>query len=205
MGKVEGIISNRYKGICGIICLWYIYQGPSLFRQKANRNPSLIRHVFAWDPDVYYISEALATCGVSELIRSAQGFLPSSNSNNTSAKSNYRGGRLGNEATREQNKEIATFLEEEGYTIVGGGGRTKEEYLPAIDGGRKGSNYVDITAQKGDDIIRINTVDVYANGTITAREQNAANMINQKTGGNIILIPKGSGLGKLPEILHSDN
>ena len=35
-------------------------------------------NVFAWDPDVYYISEALATCGVSELIRSAQGFLPSS-------------------------------------------------------------------------------------------------------------------------------
>ena len=57
---------------------------------------------------------------------------------------------------------------------------------------------------KGSETIRINTADVYANGIPTIRELNAANSINQKTGGNIILIPKGEGIGNLPQILEID-
>lgn len=45
------------------------------------------------------------------------------------------------------------------------GGKLKEEYLPGPNGARKGSNYVDVTAEKDNDIIRINTVDTYVNGT----------------------------------------
>lgn len=112
---------------------------------------------------------------------------------------NKCGGRLGNEETRAQNKEISDELKANGYTITGGGGYLPEEYLPNANGGRKGSNYVDITATKDGKTIRINTVDVYANGTPTTREINAANSINSKTpnDSNIYLIPKGSGLGDL--------
>ena len=65
--------------------------------------------------------------------------------------------------------------------------------MPGLDGKRKGSNYVDITAKKGEVIIRINTVDTYADNTPTKREIAAAKCIDLKTGGSIILIPKGSG------------
>ena len=64
------------------------------------------------------------------------------------------GGRLGKEETRTQNREIADTLENNGYTITGGGGYPKghkkyrkEEYLSGPNGKRKGSNYVDITAE----------------------------------------------------------
>lgn len=100
---------------------------------------------------------------------------------------------MGNEATRNQNKEIADILKENGYEITGGGGYQKEEYLPGPNGKRKGSNYVDITAEKDGIHIRINTVDTYADGTPTKREMAAAKSIDLKTGGSIILIPKGSG------------
>lgn len=112
------------------------------------------------------------------------------------------GGRLGNAATRAQNGQIADYLESEGWEITGGGGRLKEEYLPGPNGGTKGSNYVDITATKDGQTIRINTVDTYKNGELTTREANAANLINSKTGGNIITIPKGQGIGDLPSLLE---
>lgn len=75
--------------------------------------------------------------------------------------------------------------------------------MKGLDGGVRGSNYVDVTAVKGNQTVRINTVDVYADGTPTKRELNAAKLINQKTEGerNIILIPKGKGIGDLPQIL----
>ncbi len=113
-----------------------------------------------------------------------------------------RGGRLGSPETRAQNGEIATYLEENEYTITGGGNRLPEEYLPGVDGGNKGSNYIDVTAQKGDETIRINTVDTYADGTPTARELNAANSIMEKTDGVLILIPKGAGTGDLPNRIN---
>ena len=102
------------------------------------------------------------------------------------------GGRLGSDATRAKNATIATELEQRGWTVTGGGGRVKEEYLPALDGGRKGSNYVDITATKGGRTLRINTVDTMADGvTPTSREATAAARIREKTAGDhLLLIPK---------------
>ncbi len=56
------------------------------------------------------------------------------------------GGRLGNATTRSQIDHIATALESRGYKITGGGGRTTEEFLRPLGGGRKGGSYLDITA-----------------------------------------------------------
>lgn len=114
------------------------------------------------------------------------------------------GGRLGSPAVRAQNTAIGDYLNSLGYTITGGGGRMAEEYLPGPGPGTKGSNFVDITAEKDGVTIRINTVDVRADGvTPTTREQQAAKSIDAKTGGKIILIPKGAGLGNLPNILNN--
>ena len=65
------------------------------------------------------------------------------------------------------------------------------------------SNYLDITAEKDGQKIRINTVDVYKNGELTKREAAAAESIKSNTGKEIITIPKGSGLGDLPNILKN--
>ena len=65
------------------------------------------------------------------------------------------------------------------------------------------SNYADITATKNGQKIRINTVDVYKNGELTKREAAAAESIKSNTGEEIITIPKGSGLGDLPNILKN--
>lgn len=101
----------------------------------------------------------------------------------TTATAKSAGGRLGNSATRQQNKAIGDYLQQKGWTVTGGGGQVKEEYLPPLSGkGRAGSNYIDITATKttshGEVTIRINTVDTYASGLPTAREQAAADLIN---------------------------
>lgn len=72
-------------------------------------------------------------------------------------------------------------------------GYMKEEYLPGPGGGRKGSNWVDITAEKDGKIIRIQTVDTQSDGvTPTLREAAAAAMIRQKTSGHVILVPKNN-------------
>ena len=103
----------------------------------------------------------------------------------TTATAKSAGGRLGNSATRQQNKAIGDYLQQKGWTVTGGGGQVKEEYLPPLSGkGRAGSNYIDITATKttshGEVTIRINTVDTYASGLPTAREQAAADLINRR-------------------------
>ena len=65
----------------------------------------------------------------------------------TTATAKSAGGRLGNSATRQQNKAIGDYLQQKGWTVTGGGGQVKEEYLPPLSGkGRAGSNYIDITA-----------------------------------------------------------
>lgn len=161
--------------------------------------------VFKNEPELYYLTETVVTYGAgagTQMVNSMK-VQETPSSGQSSSSNTTSGGRLGNDATRKQNSEIAEYLKGEGYEITGGGGLTKEEYLPSLDGGRKGSNYVDITATKNGETIRINTVDTYANGTPTTREQNAAQMINSKTPNdrNIILIPKGDGLGNLPDII----
>jgi hypothetical protein len=105
-----------------------------------------------------------------------------------------KGGRLGNQTTRDQNKEIAEELKTRGWSVTHGGGQgKKEEYLPGPNGSRRGSNYPDITATKNGKTLRINTVDTRANGQMTTREAKNLNSIRQKTSGKgskTIAIPK---------------
>jgi len=85
-------------------------------------------------------------------------------------------------------------LESRGYTITGGGGRTAEEFLKPLGGGRKGGSFLDITATHPNyPTLRINTVDVLKDGiTPTARElRNAARIRTQiGQGEHLLLIPK---------------
>jgi RHS repeat-associated protein len=105
-------------------------------------------------------------------------------------------GRLGNADTRRLNGAIADLLESRGWTITGGGNRPSlpEEYLPPLNGGRKGANYLDVTATRNGQTVRVNTVDTYADGvTPTTREAAAAALISAKTlGDQLILVPKGT-------------
>ena len=112
-----------------------------------------------------------------------------------------RGGRLGSEETRAQNRLIGDYLEDRGYEIFRGGGRAKEERLAGPGKGNAGCNFIDISARKGDITVRINTVDVYADGTMTNREAQAKKEIETKTGQELITIPKGAGLGDLSNII----
>jgi RHS repeat-associated protein len=103
------------------------------------------------------------------------------------------GGRLGNPATRAQIADIAQQLIDQGWEIIGGGGRLPEEYLPPINGGgTKGSNFVDITARNPatGQVIRIQTVDTYSNGMPTEYEAAAAALISAKTNDPVIMLPK---------------
>ncbi len=102
------------------------------------------------------------------------------------------GGRLGKPSTRQHIDDVATEMENRGYTITGGGNRLPEEYLPGPGGGRKGSSFPDITATKNGRTVRVNTVDTRADGiTPTTREAaNAARIRSQTPGDHLLLIPK---------------
>ena len=102
------------------------------------------------------------------------------------------GGRLGGPATRAHVADVAKELRRRGYEITGGGGVRPEEYLPGPGGGRRGSNYVDITAVKNGRTLRINTISTLADGvTPSADEARAAAAIRAKTPGeHLLLIPK---------------
>ena len=104
------------------------------------------------------------------------------------------GGRLGSPSTRQQIDDIASELERRGWTITGGGGPSrnlKEEYLPGLGGGRKGSSYPDITAEKNGKTLRVNTIDTYTDGvTPTKREAANAARIRAQTCEHLVLIPK---------------
>lgn len=114
------------------------------------------------------------------------------------------GGRLGSPEIRAQNTQIGEFFESIGGKVTGGGGVLAEEYLPGpVKGSTKGSNYLDVTAQVDGKTVRVNTVDVYADGSLTKREANAAEAIFKKTGQEVITIPKGQGLGDLPDRFKS--
>jgi len=106
-----------------------------------------------------------------------------------------RGGRLGSADVRDLNSAIAGKLERAGWTIVRGGGRDKEAYLPGAGPGTKGGNYSDIMATKNGQVLHVNTISTRADGvTPTKGEARAATMIRIKLGPNerLILIPKGT-------------
>ena len=149
---------------------------------------------------------AKQTAEAAETVKSATDTSPENNNTSSGSQSGNKGGRLGNAKTRALNKNIADKLQKNKFDITGGGGQTKEEYLPPQNGGRKGGNYVDITAEKDGVTYRINTVDTYADGTPTAREANAANSINAKTPGDpeIILIPKDATEAEIISILQEN-
>jgi hypothetical protein len=102
-------------------------------------------------------------------------------------------GRLGSAATRAQNAAIAASLESQGHTIIGGGGRLAEEYIPGVGPGTKGSTYVDITAINSTTgtVTRVQTIDTLVNGSPTAREAAAAARIRAAFPSDILkLVPK---------------
>lgn len=108
-----------------------------------------------------------------------------------------RGGRLGNQATRQHVADVATEMESRGWTITYGGGtrggmRLPEEYLPGPGGGRLGSSFPDITATKNGRTLRVNTIDTRANGIApTTREAaNAVRIRSQTPGDHLLLVPK---------------
>ena len=105
-----------------------------------------------------------------------------------------RPGKLGSLEVREHISEIADKLKQHDWDITGGGGETREEYIRGAGGGRKGSAYPDITAQKNGQTLRVNTIDTRANGvTPTTREaDNAARIRNLRPNDKLILIPKPS-------------
>jgi filamentous hemagglutinin len=61
--------------------------------------------------------------------------------------------------TRQQNADIASQLESEGYTITGGGGKAPEEYIAGPGPGTRGGTFVDITATNGTSTVRVQTID----------------------------------------------
>jgi hypothetical protein len=102
------------------------------------------------------------------------------------------GGRFGNSITRAQNNRIATWLEVRGFKIIGGAGRAPEELIFGPGHRLKGSTYVDITAKRGNVVVRVQTVDTRANRiTPTKREAAAARRILSVHPHNVlILVPK---------------
>jgi hypothetical protein len=66
-----------------------------------------------------------------------------------------------------------------------------EEYLPPLDGGRRGGSYPDLTFDAPDGgRVRFNTTDTQVDGTLTLREEANFNRIFDQTGEPIIAVPK---------------
>ncbi len=102
------------------------------------------------------------------------------------------GGRKGGPETRAQNARIRDYWKSKGWEHKAGVDE-KEEYIKPSTGGRRGGSYVDITMTKGDKTVRIQTVDVKKDGSVTQRELDAAARIRAAhPGDTLILIPKGS-------------
>lgn len=125
---------------------------------------------------------------------------------------NLPGGRWGNLGTQLQNSRIVAFLKGRGWTIRAGGGMSPEEFIPGPGGGRSGSTYVDITAQKTVNgqprTVRIQTVDTRASGVPTNRETAAAGRIRTAfPNDHLILVPKQvqSGVAIVPSPIGDDD
>ena len=50
----------------------------------------------------------------------------------TTATAKSAGGRLGNSATRQQNKAIGDYLQQKGWTVTGGGGQVKLDWKNSV-------------------------------------------------------------------------
>ncbi len=72
------------------------------------------------------------------------------------------------------------------------GARLPEEYIPSMSGGRTGASYPDLTFHGPNDaVVRINTADVRADGSLTSRElANFNRIFEQRPGDTIFAIPK---------------
>ncbi|REJ64954.1 MAG: RHS repeat-associated core domain-containing protein [Planctomycetota bacterium] len=110
-----------------------------------------------------------------------------------------KGGRRGNQATRDHLDEVRDeFLDANpDYQHVAGGrdrltgAELPEEYLPPLDGGRRGGSYPDLTFQGPDGgRVRFNTTDTLADGTLTSTERINRDRIFEQTGEPIITVPK---------------
>jgi filamentous hemagglutinin len=106
---------------------------------------------------------------------------------------NGSGGRWGGSATRNLNDTIATYYENQNYTVPNGAGRGSEEWIQGPNGGTLGGTWVDITLKAPDgSITRIQTVSTLADGvTPTPSELNAATQIQANfPNDTLILIAK---------------
>ncbi len=105
------------------------------------------------------------------------------------------GGRLGSPETRAHVIQVAQEWIGKGWELIaGGGGGRGEEYLSAVKGTTRGSAYPDITLRNPQtgEMLRINTVDTYADGiTATAREAaNGVKIQGLKPDEALLLVPK---------------
>jgi hypothetical protein len=101
------------------------------------------------------------------------------------------GGRWGGTGVRQLNHRLASELEAEGWTVTGGAGRFSEEFIR----GPKGVAWVDITATKGTQTVRIQTVTTLADGiTLEASEvAKAAKIRAAFPNDKLILVSKQTG------------
>ena len=101
-------------------------------------------------------------------------------------------GRRGSPQTRLEIEAIGQDLESHGYKITGGDDNLKEEYIPGPNGSRRGSSYVDVTAKHPSmGTVRIDHVDVRADGFPTPRELRNAIRIGNDRNCFVCLVPKG--------------
>lgn len=109
-------------------------------------------------------------------------------------------GRRGSPDTRDQLDEIRDQVLDAnpGYSHVGGGRNRvtgddiPEEYLPNLNGGRRGGSYADLTFEAPDGSrMRFNTYDANSSGVPTTREADAADRLFRNSQGSpVVLVPK---------------
>lgn len=106
-------------------------------------------------------------------------------------------GRWGGNSTRQLNHTEASKLEGNGYKVTGGAGRASEEWIPGPSGSTKGGTWVDITATKGAQTIRIQTVTTMADGVTPIAFEAAAALRIRAAFPNDILILVAKKTGKV--------
>ncbi len=112
-------------------------------------------------------------------------------SNAVEAAGKALGGRKGNAATRGQNQAIGDRIQSQGGQVTGGLNRGSETRFPNPNGGSRGSRYSDGSAVDRDgNGFQVQTVDTRADGSLTAREANAARDIAERSGQPVVCVAK---------------